>query len=182
MSFATNKTRLVEAAQTGDPIAIEKLLLLCQVDARRYARKYCKITQIDDAVQETLITVTRKVKSLKVAAAFSSWLFVVIKRECRRLERLMRRQEAIEEEQIEQYFAVRPDSLLKLDLVKALDALPSHYLELIVLRDFEGLTATEIAERLGEPVTTIKSRLHRAREMVREAMIGSSGADKILPL
>ena len=179
MSLAANKTRLVEAAQTGDPNAVEKLLLACQVDARRYARKHCKITDIDDAVQEALITVTRKVKSLKIAAAFSSWLFIVIKRECRRLERLMRRQEAIEEEQIEQYFVVRPDSLLKLDLIKALDALPSHYLELIVLRDFQELTAAEIAERLGEPVTTIKSRLHRAREMVRERMIGSSGAHKM---
>ena len=37
---------------------------------------------MDDAVQEALLTISRKVNGLKAAAAFSSWLLVVIKREC----------------------------------------------------------------------------------------------------
>ena len=177
MSIAANKILLVEAAQSGDPAAIEKLLAVCQIDARRYARKYCKVTDVDDAVQEALITVTRKVKTLKVVAAFSSWLFMVIKRECRRLERMMFRHEPLEEELIEQQLAARSDSVLKLDLIRALDSLPPHYRQIVLLRDFEELTVSEIAERLSETVSTVKSRLHRAREMVREYMIDTPHAE-----
>jgi DNA-directed RNA polymerase specialized sigma24 family protein len=46
----------------------------------------------------------------------------------------------------------------------------------VLLRDFEELTIAEIAERLGEPQGAVKSRLHRARELVREYMLGSDVA------
>lgn len=45
---------------------------------------------------------------------------------------------------------------------------------IILLRDFEELTIAEIAERLSEEQDAIKSRLHRARELVREYMLGPS--------
>lgn len=48
----------------------------------------------------------------------------------------------------------------------------------MLLRDFEELTIAEIAERLGEQPGAIKSRLHRARELVREYMIGPQAASK----
>ena len=58
---------------------------------------HCQASDVDDAVQESLLVVSRKVKALKVAAAFSSWLFTVIKRECRKLERMMFRHEPLAE-------------------------------------------------------------------------------------
>ena len=57
---------------------------------------------------------------------------------------------------------------LRLDVAAALESLPAHYLEVILLRDFEELTIAEIAGRLHEPAGAIKSRLHRARALVRE--------------
>ena len=175
MTFSSDRTVLVQAAQTGDPAAIERLLAASRTDARRYAQKYCKVSDIDDAVQEALITVIRKIKALKAATAFSSWLFMIIKRECRKLERMMFKQEPLEDEIAERLLAEKPDSILRMDLIKALDSLPAHYLEVILLRDFEELTISEISDRLAESSSTIKSRLHRAREMVREYMIGPLG-------
>ncbi len=64
------------------------------------------------------------------------------------------------------------DNDLRIDLAAALESLPAHYLEVVMLRAFEELTIAEIAERLGEQPGAIKSRLHRARELVREYMIG----------
>ncbi len=55
-----------------------------------------------------------------------------------------------------------------MDIASALESIPAHYLEVILLRDFEELTITEISERLHEAPGAIKSRLHRARELVRE--------------
>ncbi|RTL47407.1 MAG: RNA polymerase sigma factor [Rhodocyclaceae bacterium] len=176
-----NKENLVLAAQTGDPAAISRLLAVCQADARRYAYKHCQSSDIDDAVQESLLQVSRKVKGLKAAAAFSSWLFTVIKHECRKLARMMFKHEPLLEEIAEQQLACRTDHALRVDLANALESLPAHYLEVVLLRDFEELTIAEIAERLGEPPGAVKSRLHRARELVREYMLSSGNSGKRLP-
>ena len=103
------RDNLIFAAQTGDPAAITRLLAVCKADARRYAYKHCQASDVDDAVQESLLVVSRKVKALKVAAAFSSWLFTVIKRECRKLERMMFRHDPLDDEIVEQQLASRTE-------------------------------------------------------------------------
>lgn len=171
MLAGVDQAHLILAAQTGDPAALSRLLSVCQADARRYARRHCQASDVDDAVQESLLTISRKVKGLKAAAAFSSWLFVVIRRECRRLERMMFRHEPLDDDLAERQLAHRSDEALRLDLANALESLPAHYLEVVLLRDFEELTIAEIAQRLGEPTGAVKSRLHRARELVREYLL-----------
>jgi len=66
----------------------------------------------------------------------------------------------------------RPRDELRMELALALESLPPHYLEMILLRDFEELTIAEICERLGVTVATAKSRLRRARLLVREYLLG----------
>jgi RNA polymerase sigma factor (sigma-70 family) len=171
MHAAPDRSDLILAAQTGDAASIGCLLAVCQADARRYARRHCHASDVDDAVQESLLIISRKVKGLKAAAAFSSWLFVVIKRECRRLERLMFRHQPLDDQMAEEAMLARPDASLRIDLARALESLPAHYLEVVLLRDFEELTIGEIATRLNEAPGAIKSRLHRARELVREYML-----------
>ena len=168
-----NRDDLVLAAQTGDRAAISRLLTVCQADVRRYARKHCEASDVDDAVQESLLVICRKVQGLKAAAAFSSWLFTVVKRECRKLSRRMFRYQPLPEELAEERLLSRPQDDLRIDLAAALESLPAHYLEVILLRDFEELTIAEIAARLQEQAGAIKSRLHRARELVREYMLDS---------
>ncbi|WP_308418628.1 RNA polymerase sigma factor [Chitinimonas arctica] len=167
------RENLIWAAQTGDQAAISRLLAVCQADARRYARRHCQASDVDDAVQESLLIVSRKVKSLKAAAAFSAWLFTVIKHECRKLGRMLLKHEPLDDEVAERRLACRSDTALRVDLANALESLPAHYLEVVLLRDFEELTIAEIAERLAEPPGAVKSRLHRARELVREYLLSS---------
>ena len=163
---------LILAAQSGDTVALNRLLVACQTDARRYARRHCAASDIDDAVQESLMILARKVKALKAAAAFSGWLFTVVRRECQRLSRRMfGRRESIED-LADAQLACRSDESLKIDLVAALESLPAHYLEVILLRDFAELTIAEMASQLGMHVPGVKSRLHRARELVREYLVG----------
>lgn len=166
-----DRNTLVLAAQTGDPSAIGHLLAVCQPDARRYAYQHCMASDIDDAIQEALMIIARKVQALKAAAAFSSWLSTVIKHECRKLAHVVLRQDRLDQEMAEQYLVSRGDAALRLDLVKALESLPAHYRDVVLLRDFEELTIAEIAARLKEPPGAVKSRLHRARELVREYLL-----------
>jgi RNA polymerase sigma factor (sigma-70 family) len=176
------RENLILAAQTGDPVAISRLLAACQADARRYAYKHCQASDIDDAVQESLLIISRKVKGLKAAAAFSAWLFTVIKHECRKLARAMFRLDPLPADVAEAQLARHTDDALRIDLANALESLPAHYFEVVLLRDFEELTIAEIAERLDEPGGAIKSRLHRARELVREYMLDSDPPGRRAPI
>jgi RNA polymerase sigma factor (sigma-70 family) len=163
---------LILAAQSGDTVALNQLLSACQTGARRYARRHCAAGDVDDAVQEALLILSRKVRGLKAAAAFSGWLFTVVRRECQRLSRRMFGKDLSIEDLADEQLAARSDEGLPLDLIAALESLPAHYLEVILLRDFVELTISEMAQKLGMQVPGVKSRLHRARELVREYLVG----------
>ena len=170
MTAATRQT-LISRAQSGDGIALERLLVECQSDARRYAMRHCMASEVDDAVQETLMIITRHVSSLKSTASFAGWLFTVVRRECARLSRRMFGHEMADDERHALEISQRPAVDLRLDLASALESLPPHYLEMILLRDFEELTIGEICTRLSVTVPVAKARLRRARLLVREYLL-----------
>ncbi len=104
-----NVESLLEAARTGHPGALDQLLRLCQPDIRRYARRNCMASDVDDAV--------------------------------------------------------------RIELVQALESMPIHYREIILLRDLEELTIGEMASSLSLSTAAVKSRLHRARLLMREYLL-----------
>src|SRR3546814_13989143 len=85
-------------------------------------------------------------------------MFIVVKRECRRLARLMFKYEPLPDEMAEELLLHRPNDELRIDLVNALESLPANYLEVVLLRDFEELTIAEIAATLDEQPGAVKSR------------------------
>lgn len=171
MNFAQRHTPLVDAARTGHPQALERLLRACQPDIRRYAQRHCLVSDVDDAVQETLVILSRRVGSLRVVAAFSGWLLRVVQRECRRLGRKAFGFDPYDEEAVDRWLARHTDDTIRIDLVRALESLPGHYREVILLRDFDGMTIAEMARELALTPAAVKSRLHRARELTREYLL-----------
>lgn len=159
---------LLEAACTGNPGALDQLLRICQPDIRRYARRNCRASDVDDAVQETLLILSRRLGSLRAVAAFSSWLFRIVKRECRRLEKKLFGFDSMEDEA---WIEATSVETLRFELVQAIESMPLHYREVIVLRDIEELAIGEMASRLGMSVAAVKSRLHRARQLLREYLL-----------
>jgi RNA polymerase sigma factor (sigma-70 family) len=67
-----------------------------------------------------------------------------------------------------------PPDQLRMDLSRALAALPEHYRQIILLRDLEELTIAEISHRLSVSVESAKSLLRRARAAARRQLIGST--------
>ena len=161
---------LLEAARQGDAAALESLLVLCRPDLRRYAALTC-LTSADaeDAVQEALLIVYRKVSALRAAATFSQWVFQIVRRECLRMMRPGHA--SLEEAEEEKYLSTHSDLDLRLDLTVAIQSLPDIYREVIILRDLEELTIREIAARLGLAPETVKTRLYRGRHLVREHLL-----------
>ncbi len=82
---AAELKHLLQQARAGDRLATERLLRECQPDLRRYARRHCESADVDDAVQDALWILTRRVAAVRAAAALSSWLFQVVRRICLRL-------------------------------------------------------------------------------------------------
>ncbi len=161
---------LLEAARQGDAASLESLLILCRPDLRRYAALTC-LTSADaeDAVQESLLIVCRKLYALRRVATFSQWLFQIVRRECLRLKRPTHANLEFAEE--EKYLAAHSDLDLRMDIALAIQSLPDKYRHVIVLRDFEELSIREIAERLDLIPETVKTRLYRGRQMVREHLL-----------
>ena len=78
------------AARDGDVRALERVLACSRQDLRRYAEFHCEINDVEDAVQESLFTVSRKLMDLRQLECFASWLFRIVKRECNRYKRAKR--------------------------------------------------------------------------------------------
>jgi RNA polymerase sigma-70 factor (ECF subfamily) len=158
------------AAQAGDPDALDHLLRVWQPDIRRYARKQCHRTSaVEDVVQEALIVLYRRIGNVRDPLALAGWIFRVVTRLCMLpVLGLLRGAEEFTERHEARYFVQIPQGDLRIDLVRALESLPDIYREMILLRDMEQLTIGEVAARLGLTREATKSRLHRARMLVRE--------------
>jgi RNA polymerase sigma factor (sigma-70 family) len=174
MALAAEHQPLLAAAHGGDPRALDQLLRIARPDIRRYAQQHCLLSDVDDAVQEALLIVARKLPSLRVLAAFSGWAIRLVQRECRRLGRVTLRYDPYDEERLAQWLVVRDAASLRVELVAALESLPVHYREVLLLRDLEELTIDEIAGRTGLTRANVKSRLHRARALAREYLLPPS--------
>lgn len=158
---------ILKRAQSGDPQAINELILVCRIDVERYAKIHCRVSDFEDAAQESLITLSKSISNLKYAAAFSSWLFTIVKRECHKALRFAYRNLYSKGSEYPDFIR-EEEATLKYDLAKCLESLPPHYLQIIILRDFEERSISEICEIMGEDASAIKSRLHRARRFIRE--------------
>lgn len=165
------KHALIAAARDGDKDAVEQLLVIFQPDARRIAYTECASSaDAEDAVQESLLLMYRRIGTLRAVASFSTWMYSIIRNECRKFLRRMRGQgQPAELNTVILAYHSTPD--LHSDLAAAIQSLPDKYREAILLRDFQEYTISEIAEQTRISRAAAKSRIHRGREMIREYLI-----------
>jgi RNA polymerase sigma-70 factor (ECF subfamily) len=166
---------LLTAAQRGDRAALETLLSRHRKTVFRYGLRYCASTEdAEDAVQETLWAAARAIGTFRRAAAITTWLFAIVRNKCHRMLRSHDHADADLADVLDQI----PDparsaedeaatARIRQILAEALARLEPNHREVILLRDVEGFTAPEAADRLGLTVQALKSRLHRAREQLR---------------
>lgn len=165
---------LVHAAARGDRDAFAALI------APRLDRLYATATLIlrdrrraEDAVQDGLVRAWRDLPKLREPERFDAWLRRVLVNACRDEARRGRRHEADVSLQPE-HDGVTMDAVDRLADHDALDRglaeLSTDHRAAIVLHDYLGLPLADIADALAIPVGTAKSRLHHARQALREAI------------
>lgn len=150
-------------AQRGEPAAVDGLLRAVFPTAQRFAARSCSSREdAEDAVQDALTALARRVGALRAAETVTSWLFVTIRHAClRRVPGvILVPLDAVPE-------PARPDIASgvvdRLVVADAIAALPAAQRDVVVLVDLLGLPAERTAQRLGIGVRATKSRLHRAR-------------------
>lgn len=166
---------LVERAMTGDRDAFNELARLSI--ARLYAVAQLILRDHDqaaDATQEALVAAWRDLSALRDADRFEAWLHRVLVRTCHREARRHRQRLSVEIRELPLDDHAGPDqipSVLDRDqLERGFRRLGVQERAIVVLHHAEGFTLTEIADILGLPLGTVKSRLHRSVQLMRASL------------
>ena len=180
-----DESRLIQLGLKGNQGALEALF------ARHSGALYQSAFKLlgnhedaEDALQEGMLAAFKNLRRFEGRSKFSSWLTrIVINAALMRLRSQRTRQAVSMDEPLsddgltlaEQFANPEPDpetlsarAEQRRMLERRLGELPADMRTAVVLRDVEGLSTQEAAERLGVPENTLKSRLHRARMQLAE--------------
>jgi RNA polymerase sigma-70 factor (ECF subfamily) len=183
----TGQTRL--AGHSGAALVAEDALHECAPRVYSLARRLLdNDADAEDVTQDVFLQVLRKLDTFRGEAAFPTWLHrITVNAALEYREKRARREQgrvpaALADEDEEghvpssaRHWSVAPDRHLldreTHELIEgAIAGLPERYRNVYVLADVEGLPNAEIAGLLGLGVPAVKSRLHRARLMLRDAL------------
>ena len=165
---------LVEAARRGDREAYADLIRVRGDWLFAVAQRILRdVDRTEDAVQDALVIAWRDLRSLRDPDRFDAWLRRLLVRSCIA--------EARRERRLEARIRVLPmdipgtsDDYLGIaardELERAVRRLPPEQRAILVLRHFVGLETAQIAETIGIPAGTVRSRLHHAHRAMRAAL------------
>lgn len=165
---------LVRRFVAGDRAAFSTLVE--RHERRVYNVAYRVLGRPDDAAdvaQEVFLTCLRKLTGFRGTSAFTTWLHRVTVNACYDALRKRGREDPVEELPDR---AAGPDpadrAAATVDVQRALATVPAEFRVVLVLHDLQGVPYEEIAESLGAPLGTVKSRLHRGRVALGRALRG----------
>lgn len=176
---------LVDRILAGDAQTFEELV-------RRHERRVYRVAMAitgnqedaEEAMQETFLKVYQHLGEFHRTSRFSTWLTRIAINEALQIRRRRHPTESLDEpvmtdeemmpKQLEDWHEDPEKKYAKEEIrqivEEAIQSLPPIYREAFVLRDVQGLTTEEAAEALGVAIPALKSRLLRARLMMREAL------------
>lgn len=164
---------LIEQAQRGNRDAISSLVKEHYASVYRFCARRLGEELAKDAAQETFITMQKSLRKFERKSAFETWLFGIANNSCRNIARKRK----AEPYSIENWMDVPGPSEHKATedratLRGALIKLSDEHREVVLMHEVEEMTYSEIAEILGIPVGTVKSRLYHAFVALRRSMAG----------
>lgn len=121
--------------------------------------------EVKEALQETFLRLYRHLGTYDERQDFTGWLYRIAVNVCRDLDRRRRRRTFFG--LFREETAPPPPAGLRIDLARAIDALPPKERLAILLRDVEELSTEEVAEILGNSPATVRVQISKAREKLR---------------
>jgi RNA polymerase sigma-70 factor (ECF subfamily) len=168
---------------------MERLLMQAQKVAYRFSLLVCGHQEdAEDVMQDSLLQTYRNVGRIADPDAFRTWLYTTVRNACLMKRRLRAGEPrhhvslAQEGDAKEEHAPVDVadtsrsaderliDAWMGQRLRRALQALPSSYRAIVVMRELDGLSTREVATVMGISEANVKTRLHRARGMLRRQL------------
>ncbi len=150
------------AVASGDPQALESLCRRYERPLHRFLWRHLGGRDVDDLYQETWLRVVRAADRFDRRKRFSTWLFQIAVNLCRDWHRRPP-PDPVDPATLD---GPAPDTAERqgaaLDAARLLSALPAPQREAVLLRYYHDLPEDEVAQILGVPRGTVKSRLHHA--------------------
>ncbi len=157
---------MIHSARLGDAAAAEALIATIWPSCFRLAASVIGDWNLaGDAAQEACIIVHHRLGTLRDLAAFDAWAYQIVIREARRVARRHG-----DRQLPRPLHKLSLDDTIALDVWRALALLTPTLREVTVLYYFDDLKGNEIAAVLGIPHATVRKRLTRARERLRELL------------
>ncbi len=173
---------LVERAREGEVQAFERLIAEYQAKVFTFAFAFTgDREQAKDLAQEALVKVYRSLGSFRFQSAFSTWLYSIVKNTSlaavkSRAGREQSLEQPLDDRDVERLeeAASAEDRLLEKEsrrlILRALRDVPETFRVVVTMSDVQGLGYDQIADALGVPLGTVKSRLKRGRDALRLAL------------
>ncbi|MBI1179643.1 MAG: sigma-70 family RNA polymerase sigma factor [Alphaproteobacteria bacterium] len=147
---------------------------------RRYARFLCRdVAEADDLVQETLERAIAHAGQFRPGGDLRVWLFAILHNAFVSGRRAYARRRTETSMDLASAVSVSATQESRAELqrvLSAIDRLPDERRRVLLLVAVEGLTTDEVAVALGLPVGTVRSRLARARDSLRQLLGGRGPA------
>ncbi|NNE67815.1 MAG: sigma-70 family RNA polymerase sigma factor [Pyrinomonadaceae bacterium] len=145
----------------------------------------------EDLVQETMMQAFKSFHRYKLGTNCKAWLTTIMyNTHYKQLKKQTRMQLVEDKDELiaktVPFEASVPERITDEDVLEALEKVPDHFKEIVVLCDVEGFSYKEIASIMDIPIGTVMSRLHRGRKVLRNELtvyarsfgIGNDGEDK----
>jgi RNA polymerase sigma-70 factor (ECF subfamily) len=166
---------LVAAARDGDREAYADLIRARGDRLYAIAQRILRdVQQTEDAMQEALVIAWRDLPALRDPDRFDAWLRRIVVRTCITEATRSRRRPVVDIESLPFEIAATHDDYLGVgdrdELERGFQRISPEQRAILVLRYYAGLEPTEIAEALGIPAGTARSRLHHAHRAMRAAL------------
>jgi RNA polymerase sigma-70 factor (ECF subfamily) len=193
LSGAAVETGLVDRCRRGDAQAFARLVALHEgMVFNLAARLLGDGEEARDLAQDVFLQVFRTLDRFQGRSSLKTWIYRIVVNQCRNRQRWWRRRrrdrsrplESMTDADQARLWAAREDGgpqagLERLERARsmqaALLALSFDHRAILLLREVEGLSCEEIAGTLKVPAGTVKSRLARARESLRQKVLAAAG-------
>ena len=160
------KAKLVKKAKKGDNKAFVQLIKQYELVLYRTAKGFrLNENDIADVIQDTVMTAFEKINTLKNDDYFNTWLYRILIHNC---SRHLKRLKKVIPLDIEKLNNLSSKDESDLEFYEALETLDDNHRIVLTLYYVNDLTIKEISQCLNEPEGTIKSRISRARQKLKD--------------
>ena len=187
---------LIDRCQKKMPGAFEQLVRRYQDRVFNLSFRFLREREIaEEIAQDVFVSIYKHIDGFKGEAKFTTWLFRVVANHCHNKSKYLRRRKHRQQDSLDEPIDTH-DGERKRELAddpghspeelstrrnmneliqEAISHLDEDHRVIVLLRDVEDMSYEEIGEILGLPEGTVKSRLHRARNELRERLSKSTG-------